>query len=322
MDNNHLKDWVDIIKGGSYDNTYKMAWARALTELSYEYKGNDDSYYITFDLIAIRVIKYYWNQTIFFNLIQGNNMKKPPRVVTIVKELIEQYQTMTNNTQPVRFERAETELIKLNNYKRAVRKVITTLKQDVSHRFLNLNRLKYDHLYYYKKGNDFLYLPRDTYTALKLYAFMLFDLINYRWTLMLENFNASPRIGKKVKIIDESDIRRASLSKYHDYLQLINPDKICFICQKPIKGTPSIDHVIPWSYMYSDDLWNLVYVHKSCNSIKGNSIPDETMIQSLKERNDLMLDTFKKINRYDKPVQELDLAIREDYVHKFWIGSK
>ena len=27
-------------------------------------------------------------------------------------------------------------------------------------------------------------------------------------------------------------------------------------------GELSVDHVIPWSYMFEDDLWNLVYVKK------------------------------------------------------------
>ena len=42
-----------------------------------------------------------------------------------------------------------------------------------------------------------------------------------------------------------------------------NPNKICFVTNRPISpNNLSIHHVIPWSYMYSDDLWNLVYVDK------------------------------------------------------------
>ncbi len=35
----------------------------------------------------------------------------------------------------------------------------------------------------------------------------------------------------------------------------------------------SVDHVIPWSYMYSDDIWNLVLTSKRINSSKNNQIP-------------------------------------------------
>ncbi|WP_082063253.1 HNH endonuclease domain-containing protein [Paenibacillus sp. IHBB 10380] len=48
---------------------------------------------------------------------------------------------------------------------------------------------------------------------------------------------------------------------------------------------PAIDHVIPWLYLYSDYLWNLVYSHQTCNSSKSNVIPSETTIQRLEEKN-------------------------------------
>jgi len=82
----------------------------------------------------------------------------------------------------------------------------------------------------------------------------------------------------------------------------------------------SIDHVIPWSYLYSDDIWNLVYTHISCNSSKNNIIPSEKEIERLKERNIRLLKALT--NKSDKIVEELKLAIEKDYVNKFWIGCK
>lgn len=36
----------------------------------------------------------------------------------------------------------------------------------------------------------------------------------------------------------------------------------------------SIDHFVPWSYVASDELWNLIPTAKSINSSKGNNLPD------------------------------------------------
>ena len=47
----------------------------------------------------------------------------------------------------------------------------------------------------------------------------------------------------------------------------------------------SVDHVIPWSFMYSDDIWNLVITSKSKNSSKSNSVVNEAYIKKLKDRN-------------------------------------
>ena len=73
-----MKTFKRIIKECSYDNTYKMAWARSLVELST--RKELDSEYIEIDLIEIAelYIKYYWNQTIYFDLVQGSNPTKPP----------------------------------------------------------------------------------------------------------------------------------------------------------------------------------------------------------------------------------------------------
>ena len=144
------------------------------------------------------------------------------------------------------------------------------------------------------KGDDKLEILALNLNILKDNHEDLFDLINYRWGLILETFNSSPRINKKVKIIDEQDVKRSSLSKFKEYLDIENPQRICFICGKHIDNPElSIDHVIPWSYLYSDDLWNLVYVHKSCNSSKSNIIPLEEDIQKLKDRNKRLLQKIR-----------------------------
>ena len=99
--------------------------------------------------------------------------------------------------------------------------------------------------------------------------------------------------------------------------------KNCFICGEEIKNeTPSIDHVIPWSYMYHDDLWNLVYTHKSCNSSKSNILVNEKDIKKLESRNiELMkLMDSNKINY--KHSDELRFSIEKGHPMMFWMNYK
>lgn len=84
----------------------------------------------------------------------------------------------------------------------------------------------------------------------------------------------------------------------------------------------SIDHVIPWSYLYSDDLWNLVYVHKKCNSSKSNAIPQKDEIEKLKERNIRLYKILLEKEKKGKVIDEFNMAIEKDYVNKFGIGCK
>ena len=69
MDN--YKIFKQIIRESNYDNTYKMAWAKSLVELSSQLDLTADKIKIAFSDKPTKYVKYYWNQTIFFDLRQG-----------------------------------------------------------------------------------------------------------------------------------------------------------------------------------------------------------------------------------------------------------
>ena len=324
MENKFYKRFTKIIRECNYDNTYKMAWAKALVEICSNISLDSEFISISLREIADKFLKYYWNQTIFFDLMQGTNPLKPPVILSLVKDLINKYFSAIGKKQPEVYEKVEDrfEYIGLQkDYQKTLNQITRTLKQDVSWRFDSIQ--EDGCLYEYVKGGDILTINSPDAKVLKDNEQDLYDLINYRWSLILETFNSSPRINKKVRIIDERNIKRNSLNKFKQYLNKENPNHICFICGKETSEKElAIDHVIPWSYMYSDDIWNLVYVCQHCNSIKSNVIPTKTQIERLKDRNKRLLTIFESSDVTNKIVEELKLAIEKDYVNKFWTGCK
>lgn len=310
---NYIKEFLNLIRNCSVDNTYKMAWGKALVELASE---NPQINLIALEDIAKKVFKYYWNQTIYFDLIQGSNISKPPGFIKEVKKEIEKYYIKVGKRQPIHFERVESQ-IELN-----IKTLIRILKQDVSWRFLKLSSNSID-LYKYNKGDDNLLLKNPKLIA--EYSDILFESINFRWTQILENFNSSPRIAKKVRILDLHEIKRSNLSRFKPFLDIENQNHKCFFCSDLIPNESlTIDHIIPWSFLFSDDLWNLVYSHKSCNSSKSNIIPSEQLILAIEERNKFLLNELKNdpILKTKKPTEELEIAINRDFIRKFWINCK
>lgn len=85
MENKFYSRFTKIIRECNYDNTYKMAWAKSLVELCSAKELNEESVLITLHEIAGKFLKYYWNQTIFFDLVQGSNPQKPPKILTLTK---------------------------------------------------------------------------------------------------------------------------------------------------------------------------------------------------------------------------------------------
>ena len=311
---------------GSFDNTYKMAWAKALVELASSVNVIDESEItFSFERIADCYFTYYWNQTIYFDLIQGSNLSKIPEVLRCVKNLIEKYFEAKESFIPERIERIDFVRYGLNEEREIVRKqIVSTLKKDVCYRFKTVGGHTYD-IYDLDKKQGIVTFQAGQVKLLSEYAELLLQVINYRWTQMLESFNHSPRVSMKVRAIDEGRIRRNNLKSFHRYLDLNDPEetKVCFYCGKPIENDVSVDHVIPWSFMFSDDLWNLVYCHQRENSSKSNCRPSDDIINRLEIRNRNLLVKFEKSSlRRDKNYDELKLAIECDYVRKFWMAFR
>ena len=193
-----------IIRNSKYENTYKMAWAKSLVELSTQLNLEEDNIKILFSDIAKKIVKYYWNQTIFFNLRQGSNPIKPPLILTYVKLLIQEYFKLTYSNIPELYEKAEIkfkEIDIIDLYNEIIIKIINVLKKDVSWRFTFLNGIN-TQIYNYSKRDDFIIINSSLVNSFKKNQQDLYDLINYKWGLILETFNDSPRINKKVKIME------------------------------------------------------------------------------------------------------------------------
>ena len=306
----YIKDLTYVIQNGEMENTYKMVWVRSIVETCVLDPNVQE---IQFDHLSKLIFGYYWNQTIYFDLEQSPNPLKRPVIYQIVKEEISEYRHK-NGKQPVWFSGAE------NSVSIPVSKISTILSKDVCWRFPKVGKENFDLYDLDIKSRTIILHQTD---LIREYANVLFDVINYRWTQKLEEFNHSPRISQKVRGTDRENIRRKSLAKFRKYLDLENPDHVCFHTGRKIKyENLSIDHVLPWSYLFSDNLWNLVYVDKSFNSSKGNIIPKEETIEKLENRNIHLLKSMEIKFPNTKVTDELNLSIETDLIRKSWVGCK
>ncbi len=77
-----------------------------------------------------------------------------------------------------------------------------------------------------------------------------------------------------------------------------------------------VDHFIPWSYVFEDELWNLVLTCRKCNLKKHSSLPSEKFIFKLVERNKEFSNTIdslkKSLSRLD-PETNYERAITKHF---------
>ena len=316
----YIKMWLEIIENMNNDNTYKLAWGRAILELSVELVEIQEFNILHFEAIAKKMLKYYWNRICFFHLKQSPSKK--PVIVQETEKCIDYVNQIRGSNLPIWFDNAETYLNSNDDfYQKEIRKIATTLGHDVSWRFKIVNSETLE-IYELDKSAKTITFTKEAVLDLKEYAFVLSQLLNYRWAQLLEKFNNSPKIALKVKGISDAKLRRNNLRKFRDILlkQMENGEVIDFYTGEILEENDiSVDHVIPWSFMYSDDIWNLVITSKSINSKKSNSIPSVETIKKLEIRNIQLLDY---IERDDKNYLELKNAIENNYVQKFYLSCK
>lgn len=319
----YIKDWLTIIEQMNNDNTYKLAWGRAIIEcVSFDdYDIINNNAIINFDNISLRMLKYYWNQLFFFHLKQSPYKDKDPVICQDTIKLIDIYKKITNSSIPIWFDDALKIILKKNqkDFDKIIKHISKTLHENVCWRFKNIPNKTLD-IYEYTKGVSTIIINIDNVIVLKEYSLIISKLLNYKWAQLLEKFNYQPKISSKINGISEAKLRRNNLTKYKEELlkEFEGREIIDFYTGKPISYDDiSIDHVIPWSFMYSDDIWNLVITSKSINSSKSNSIPSKEIIEKLKMRNNnldsLLSGTFKL---------SMDEAIKNNYVDKFYYESR
>lgn len=321
----YINNWFTVIESMKNENTYKLAWGRALVECIYHgrYSENEaGKEVVELEDIAKCMLKYYWNQLFFFNLKQSPTRvdNRQPYIVQYTNELIDSYKETTGSAIPVWFDRAESD-IDAQIINKIIKKICGVLPNDVSWRFKEINNVEiplyeYDHV---RRSHEIIF-DKDAIELIKEYGVVISKLLNYKWSQLLEKFNYAPKIANKVSSISDSKLKRESLTKFKNELMKQFKDGVAidFYSGEPLADNDiSVDHVIPWSFMYSDDIWNLVLTSKSHNSSKSNSIPSEEIIQRLKERNEKIVDLLDA-----KFGIEMKDAIANSYIDKYYFECR
>ncbi len=316
----YFNEWMYIINNIQNDNTYKAAWGRAIIEcvLDEQYEEqNEDIVLYLYDIVQ-NVMKYYWNQVAFFNLSQGPSQILENRI----KEIKDEFQKATKNTSPVWYDKIE-QFLKRNpiRFERQVKK-FTTFVTPVATKFKSVGSKKSKVYDFEPKGKLLRFTPEQINT-LKEKGPILIDLLHYRWSSLLEEYNKASNLIKKINGSIERKIRKTNLTKHrnllleyyhvtgaHDFYtgELLRIDDI------------KLEHVIPYHFIFGCDIWNLVTISKETRKVKRNQIPTEEEIKKLNQRNIDLLNALSNTKLHAR--YELENAIRSNLVQRYYIDLK
>ncbi|WP_008827440.1 HNH endonuclease domain-containing protein [Haloplasma contractile] len=326
---NYIDKWITILDEMNNDNTYKLAWGRAIIEICMNMpdKIEDEKVTITFKDISKKVLKYYWNQIFYFDLKQSDvKKKKRPVIETITYKLIDSYKEAYKTTKPEWFNKVyPSNNLQLDQAftKAIIKEIPSSLSKDVCWRFPKVKDTDDIGIYTLYKKEKYIELDSEHVIEIKLLGNILVQLFNYKWALLLEKYNYSPKIANKIKGSGDEEVKRNNLTQYRKLLllQFAQGEVRDFYTGEVISMDDiSIDHVIPWSFIYSDDIWNLVVTTKSNNSSKSNKIPSQDDIKRLEKRNRELVEIMKvnEDNQIKKYINDLHYANENNVIREFY----
>lgn len=259
---------VRLSQRARMSSTYKPALLKAIARISSRRPSNA----ITLRELGAEFARLFWNQTIVFHLRQAATITKEPEVLGQIRKV----SAAAGVRDFSRLPRSAAMAIEI-----AMAQILTI---DVLRRFHNNAPVSMTPLFCWVPGTDYIALTdkaRDFVVA----NHTVLDLIaNHWWAGYLEKVNVlAPAIINKVQA---DGARRGSLTAYLAILAGLDEGR-CFYCNRVFSEAlrPSVDHVLPWSFLLADPLWDLVLACMDCNLAKSDRLPERHFMDRLVERN-------------------------------------
>ncbi|MGA7201880.1 MAG: HNH endonuclease signature motif containing protein [Candidatus Cybelea sp.] len=263
-----ISDIAALMKRALKSASYKPALLKALVRCC----GRSDDLQIPLDSIGREFTRLYWNQTAVYHLRQALVLNKESMAVKLIRQTAAKYKARELSSLPA------------------------TGREKIDHqmsRLLTVNVLTAFHkskpanmpfLYRWEPRWNYIAITSKARSFLRRQAPTLELIANFYWAEFLENCNRlAPRIVQKVSRDG------ASRRSMHRYLKILRAEteSRCFYCHSAfgVERVPTVDHVIPWSFLLEDDLWDLVLACAKCNAEKSDWLPADTFIHKLILRN-------------------------------------
>ena len=165
---------------------------------------------------------------------------------------------------------------------------------------------KGDHLCLSYKANQFMLQHKTELERLNYYS----------WAKFLEKINDDDKLIHLLGNLEASTPRRNDLSVYREILRREFEECNCFYCGRKMERSMHVDHLIPWSFVKDDKLWNFVLACPSCNERKNNRVPSMKYLVKLEERNKILCKS------QDVVIQMEFKAYEEDTLPNLWKYAK
>lgn len=285
--------FISILRHGGKANTYKFALARALVEYCRDTPPGTTSRDIPYSYFADKFLEYYWHQQYKYHIKQDFMTHSSPKVIQAIDRVFK-------NSSHTSFEQV-TDAEKLEGRKMILRDVFGHARSKTSlvvPKFQNISRggsaVLRTVFYEYDDDAKIIHLRPEAFDFFRNNHVILSMAILSEWAKFLEKINKS--LPMLVAKIEQVKPHRGSLVRYRNiYLEHTCH---CFYCGDRLEADyMDVDHFLPWSYIFENQMWNLVLACQKCNGKKSASLPQEEFRHEIIQRNHSHRDRIRELDR-------------------------
>ncbi|WP_043931900.1 HNH endonuclease [Bacillus sp. EB01] len=297
----------------SVNMSYKYGFLKSILENLYNL---NEELELNYDKLFYSFTKIYWNLVIHHNLWQSSSISQPSKIQRILQDYAVKYSIPSDLTFDKLQDSLQLDIIK-EVKKNGKRYVIGAFYSDINGYFYEFD-LKEEHLRF----------NPPVFKFLQKYQRLITYMTNYHLAIFLEKHNLVPHINYLLTKV-ENISKRNSLYEYLDFL-IRHDNNICFYCNRVLSKESRkthVDHFIPWSYIQSDNLWNLVLSCSTCNSRKSDKLADHYYLEGIIIRNEQLVkeelnETVNYFENYrkEKLIQLYDYS-KHNGISEIWVPN-
>lgn len=322
-----LRKLQRLLKEGDFTATYKFALLQSLLDIAVESRiAGRETLAVSWRQLADKFIEYYWNHTEPYRTGacgDGVLMQSAGRQAAVVSRISRARQQSGAQT----LARLRRDAALHSIYERLARDVALTIRTQPVKYIQNVNGGQLEFLFL--TGDCGITLLPGVAWCLREFHDLLQGQVRAGWIGQIRTIRQNkPIIGGhedlEIFLFGNS---RIPLGRIRERLADIDGTR-CFYCGTSIRGTPEVDHFVPWARYPRDLGHNFVLAHGKCNQSKRDTLASDEhfahWISRIDERGSPLSDALSEIVTCDSATSKrvAQWAYRRDIDASaaFWAG--
>jgi len=262
-----------ILQYGLTTNSYKFALLRALAAFGKK-PGIENT--IPFSWLAEQFLAYYW-PFVTLHIRQATDQARDPVIMRFIRDVLPPMASSMHGARekfrknnPQEYQEILDRCCRPGGcFDEVVPRLHTIRRRQVDAPLYDFDMQKRE-LHLRPRARQFLQEYREVVELLSIGG----------WVRFTEQYTTQPRLYEKISGIKPERHALRYQALLHSYR-----GGICFYCETGSNSQLHVEHVIPWSFIFEDRIWNLVLACQACNSSKSDQTPEDHYIERLNERN-------------------------------------